>query len=216
MVGNLGTGTNTSTLIMQNCKYFIAAIAGALCFLATEHAATAEQSVCDTKVLNRPGCEVGDFGPPENFKPNYQIYTQQNPFDKLHQPPKPEKQQQKQSKLDSHDETAEMRIAWDEWHKRVAGAVYERYSTLANAAFPLYQGKPLRAVAAYTVTRDSRIINVHLIEKNENKMFNAIVLTAISSLNGNNAVLQFPAGSSPEQVEKSATFTQNMPVIMSQ
>ena len=105
------------------------------------------------------------------------------------------------------DSSPELQIAWNEWHRRVAAAVYERYSTLANAAF--YRSPPMAAAAAYVVTRDGRIANSHLTQKNGNPIYNAIILTAINSLTGNMAVLQFPQGSRRMTVDKSATFTQN-------
>lgn len=105
------------------------------------------------------------------------------------------------------DSSPELQIAWNEWHRRVAAAVYERYSTMANAAF--YRSPPMVAAAAYVVTRDGHIANSHLTQKNGNPIFNAIVLTAINSLNGNMAVLAFPPGSRRMTVDKSATFAQN-------
>lgn len=105
------------------------------------------------------------------------------------------------------DSSPELQIAWNEWHRRVAAAVYDRYSTLANAAF--YHSPPMAAAAAYVVTRDGHIVNSHLTQKNGNMIFNAIVLSAINSLNGNMAVLAFPQGSRRMTVDKSATFTQN-------
>ena len=47
---------------MNKFNYSIAAITGGLA-LSLGGVATAEQNVCDMKILNRPGCEVGDFGP---------------------------------------------------------------------------------------------------------------------------------------------------------
>ncbi len=105
------------------------------------------------------------------------------------------------------DSSPELQIAWNEWHRRVAAAVYDRYSTMANAAF--YHSPPMAAAAAYIVTRDGHIANSHLTQKNGNPIYNAIVLTAINSLNGNMAVLAFPQGSRRMSVDKSATFTQN-------
>ncbi|MBS2003690.1 MAG: hypothetical protein JST44_19390 [Cyanobacteria bacterium SZAS LIN-5] len=105
------------------------------------------------------------------------------------------------------DSSPELQIAWNEWHRRVAAAVYERYSTMANAAF--YRSPPMVAAAAYVVTRDGHIVNSHLTQKNGNPIFNAIVLTAINSLNGNMAILAFPPGSRRMTVDKSATFAQN-------
>jgi hypothetical protein len=105
------------------------------------------------------------------------------------------------------DSSPELQIAWNEWHRRVAAAVYQAYSSLANTAF--YRSPPMAAAAAYVVTRDGHIANSHLTQKCGNPIYNAIVLTSINSLNGNMAVLQFPQGSRRMTVDKSATFTQN-------
>jgi len=105
------------------------------------------------------------------------------------------------------DSSPEMQIAWDEWHRRVAGAIFAQYSRLANAAF--YKSRPLAAVAAYTVTRNGRIINARLTQPNMNPIYNAICLTAIGSLDGNQLILQFPQGSRRMTVDKASTFIQN-------
>jgi hypothetical protein len=105
------------------------------------------------------------------------------------------------------DSTPEMRLLWDAWHRRVAEAVFVRYSSLANAAFA--NSPPIGAIAAYSVSRDGRISNVRLNQKSGNPMYNAIVLMAIQSLNGNLAILQFPPNSRRMNMEKLGNFTQN-------
>lgn len=105
------------------------------------------------------------------------------------------------------DSTPEMKLLWDAWHRRVAEAVFIRYSSLANAGFA--NSPPIAAIAAYSVSRDGRISNIHLNQKSPNPLFNACVMMAIQSLNGNMAVLQFPPNSRRMNVEKSGTFTQN-------
>ncbi|HEY9719379.1 MAG TPA: hypothetical protein V6C69_18015, partial [Trichormus sp.] len=60
------------------------------------------------------------------------------------------------------DSSTAMQLAWDAWHKRVASAVYERYSGLSNRAFQR-SGRPLQASASYVVTCDGRIMNVQLL-----------------------------------------------------
>lgn len=105
------------------------------------------------------------------------------------------------------DSTPEMKLLWDAWHRRVAEAVFIRYSSLANAAFA--NSPPIGAIAAYTVTRDGHISNVRLNQKSANPAYNAIVLMAIQSLNGNMAILQFPDNSRRMSMEKVGQFTQN-------
>lgn len=105
------------------------------------------------------------------------------------------------------DETAQMRLAWDAWHKRVAQAIYQRFSTLSNMAFK--NAPPLCAQVAYAVTRDGQITNVHFIQKSPNLMFNSLILGVLSSINGDASILTFPQGSRRVSVDKSGTFTQN-------
>lgn len=105
------------------------------------------------------------------------------------------------------DSTPEMKLQWDAWHHRVAEAIFVRYQSLSNAAFR--NSPPIAAIAAYTVTRDGKICNVRLNQKSPNPMYNAVVLMAIQSLNGNNAILQFPENSRRMTVEKQGQFTQN-------
>ncbi len=105
------------------------------------------------------------------------------------------------------DSTPEMKLLWDAWHRRVAEAVFVRYSTMANAGFA--NSPPIGAIAAYSVSRDGRISNVRLNQKSPNPLYNACVLMAIQSLNGNMAILQFPPNSRRMNVEKVGQFTQN-------
>ncbi|HEY9711912.1 MAG TPA: hypothetical protein V6C72_00490 [Chroococcales cyanobacterium] len=104
------------------------------------------------------------------------------------------------------DSSPEMRIAWDAWHKRVAEAIYVRFTASANKFFPRAQ---LAASAAYTVTKDGRITNVRMLQKNWNPIFNAMIIASISALDGQAQFLAFPPGSRRASVEKSGTFTQN-------
>jgi len=164
------------------------------------------------------GQTVGDFGPLQkptwressheiqiiHFKPTVRDFREAPPQSQPKPPDAQESQPAKQ--LNDPDSSPETKVAWDEWHKRVADAILQRFSPLANAAF--YRSKLLCAVATYTVTRDGRIMNAHLVQENANAVFNAIVLNAINSLNDNSnkEILQFPAGSKKEQVEESQTF----------
>jgi hypothetical protein len=106
------------------------------------------------------------------------------------------------------DSSPEMQLAWDEWHRRVAGAIYQRYATLSNAAFHS-TGRPLMAVVDYVVTRDGRICNAHLIQPSGNAVYNALILGVVNSIAGDMSILAFPLGSRRMMVEKSGTFSQN-------
>jgi len=102
-------------------------------------------------------------------------------------------------------------IAWDQWHKRVSNAISQRFCTLANTAFP-HPDKPIIAVAVYTVTRDGRILNARIIQSDRNPIYNALCLSAITSLNRNLEILQFPQGSVRMTVEQEYTFNLNVPI----
>jgi len=104
---------------------------------------------------------------------------------------------------DADDESAEMRAEWKEWHKRVADAIFKRFSSLANAHFG---SRPLTAVAAYTVTSDGRSIVARLTQENSNSnpIFNAMVLSGgdelIDESNDKTLRFPFPAGSKRDYV----------------
>ncbi len=114
---------------------------------------------------------------------------------------------QQMSNPNDPDSTPEMKLLWDAWHRRVAEAVFIRYSSLANAGFA--NSPPIGAIAAYSVSRDGRISNIRLNQKSPNPLYNACIIMAIQSLNGNLAVLQFPPNSRRMNVEKLGQFTQN-------
>jgi hypothetical protein len=78
---------------------------------------------------------------------------------------------------------------------------------MVDAAFK--RSRPMAAVAAYTVTSGGRILNARLTQANMNPIYNAIVLTAINSMNGNMQILQFPQGSRRNMVDKAGTFIHN-------
>ncbi len=105
------------------------------------------------------------------------------------------------------DNSPEMQLAWDEWHKRVAAAVYDRFNSIAQAAFKYSQ--PLACYVTYTVTRDGRIINLNVSQKSPNVPFNAMVVLVINSISGQTDLLCFPAGSRRTVVNKAGMFTQN-------
>lgn len=105
------------------------------------------------------------------------------------------------------DSSPEMQLAWDEWHRRVAQCIFERFNFFAKAAFR--HSPPLMAKLTYTVTRDGQIINVNMPQKASNVLFNVLVHQSVKSLNGDMSILAFPQGSRRMWVPKSGTFTQN-------
>jgi hypothetical protein len=105
------------------------------------------------------------------------------------------------------DNSPEMQLAWDEWHKGVATAIYKRFDFMAQRAFKY--SKPLAAYVSYTVTKDGKIGNVRLQQKSTNVAFNAMVLLVVGSMSGQSDLLAFPAGSQRATVDQSGMFTQN-------
>lgn len=102
------------------------------------------------------------------------------------------------------DSSPEMQLAWDEWHHRVAEAIFERFKFFANKAFAA--NPMLVARVSYVVTRDGRIGNVQFAQKSPNIMFNALIIQCIKSINGDQALLQFPQGSRRVTVDKFGVF----------
>src|SRR5262249_35500208 len=105
------------------------------------------------------------------------------------------------------DEGPEMQVAWDAWHRRVGGAGFNRFNSMSKATFKY--SEPLACKVSYTVTREGQIKNITMLDRSPNQMFDLLVTTALKSLSGDYAVLQFPEGSRRTEVEKIATFTQN-------
>ncbi len=104
------------------------------------------------------------------------------------------------------DSSQQMQLAWDEWHRRVAEAIFIRFDALANKAFPT--SRPLGCQVVYTVTRDHQITNVRVIQKSPNIVFNTMTMLVLKSMNGS-PMLEFPAGSRRMSVEKLGNFTRN-------
>jgi YD repeat-containing protein len=100
----------------------------------------------------------------------------------------------------------EMKLAWDEWHRRVAECIYNQISTAAKTMLP--NTRPLVCVINYTVTRDGRVVNVHLQQNSPNILYNGMVYAVVSRMAGN-PVLQFPQGSRRMSVDKISTFGHN-------
>lgn len=100
----------------------------------------------------------------------------------------------------------DMQLAWDEWHKRLAEAIYTKISTAAVTLIP--ESEPLICVVNYTVTKDRRVVNVHLQQNSSNLAYNTMVYAVVSGMTGN-PVLQFPQGSRRITVDKLSTFSHN-------
>jgi hypothetical protein len=132
----------------------------------------------------------------------FQNGTPQQPMNGQQQP-----MQQGNARQADANEEPELKLQWDAWHKNVATTIYQRFSTLSNRFFA--HGQPLRAIVAYSVTRDGHIVNAHLTEKSPNIIYNTMVLTVVNSINGDIGVLAFPQGSRRFSVEKSGDFTVN-------
>lgn len=106
------------------------------------------------------------------------------------------------------DDTPEMQLLWDAWHRRVAGEIFTRFNLFAKAAFR--HSPPLVAVVTYRVSRDGRVDNVQLVKGSTNLFFNLLITQVVKSMNGNTALLQYPPGSRRQIVEKVGTFSQNV------
>jgi hypothetical protein len=147
--------------------------------------------------------EEGDFGGQampgmEGANPTAQQPAMSPNQNMLNVPPK-------QPSNDPDAASPELQVAWDIWHKNVAMQIYQRFDGIAQKFF---HGRPLACQVAYAVTRDGRVINVRMLQKSPNIMFNSSLLLVINSMRGN-PVLQFPMGSRRQVVEKTATFTRN-------
>ena len=105
------------------------------------------------------------------------------------------------------DNSPDMQLAWDIWHKRVAESIYTRFNFLAKLGFK--HSPPLLCKVSYVVTRDGHINNIQVTQKSSNILFNVIVFQTVKSLDGDLNLLQFPNGSRRMFVPKVGTFTQN-------
>jgi len=105
------------------------------------------------------------------------------------------------------DNTPELQLAWDQWHKRVAQAIYEKFNSMAQLAFRF--SSPLACYVTYTITKDGRVVNAKLEQQSQNVAFNALVLMVVSSMSGQTDILAFPTGSQRTFVNKAGMFTQN-------
>lgn len=105
------------------------------------------------------------------------------------------------------DQSAEMQLAWDSWHRRVAEAIFARFNTIAKSAFKF--SPPLQCKVNYVVTNSGQIGNVQMEQKSSNMFFNLLVLTVLKSVHGDAMLLKFPDGSRRTLVSKQGVFLQN-------
>ncbi len=105
------------------------------------------------------------------------------------------------------ENTPAMKLAWDNWHKRIASEVYQRFQVMTKMAFN--NGEPLEAFVSYTVTSDGHIRNVKIEKPSTNPKFDKMLTMVVSSLDGETEILKFPAGSKRKFVEKGGMFSQN-------
>lgn len=129
--------------------------------------------------------------------------------DGMNETPAPPVQQLPPQAADPNDpdNSPDMKLLWDQWHKRVAATIFDRFNFIAKSNFN--GGPPLLAQIGYVVTRDGQIKDVTLRKSSQNALFNTVVVQAVKSLNGEMAVLQFPQGSRRMFVPKVGDFMKN-------
>jgi hypothetical protein len=84
----------------------------------------------------------------------------------------------------------ELVLAWEKWHKQLAGAIYKRWNAIANS--------PGRASVTITVQRDLTI-NANIVTSTGSRNFDLDLLESIKGLDGNQG-LTFPAKSQRQVV----------------
>lgn len=139
----------------------------------------------------------GGFGQPMQAQPAQPAMMPQQPVNMA--PPQ-------QMQAQDPESVGHMKLAWDEWHKRVAESIYLKYANLAKVAFK--RSQPLTARVSYTVTRNGQITNVQLVQRSPNLIFNTMIFGVLKSMNGN-PILAFPQGSRRMTVDKTGTFLWN-------
>ncbi len=105
-------------------------------------------------------------------------------------------------------EDPESDLGWDEWHHRVAQAIFQRWNPMVVNAFRM-DPSPRYSYVSYTVTRDGHIRDVQVLKKDGNVMYNALIVQIIKSFDGDLGTLQFPAGSHRQSIENFGEFDQN-------
>ncbi len=71
------------------------------------------------------------------------------------------------------DETHEMKVLWDAWHKQVAATIYREFDRLASLQFR--RGTQAGCKVKYEITSAGRVRNVHIVEPSHNQAFDSLV-----------------------------------------
>ena len=90
----------------------------------------------------------------------------------------------------------ELMIGWERWYKQLSGAIYSRWSQVADISG--------HAIVRITVTND-RELNAILVQSSGNSAFDRGLINAILSLNGNPG-LTFPAQSERKSVSLESDY----------
>lgn len=143
-----------------------------------------------------------DLNVKQHNAPRAPVATQSLPS----KPRLPAQAQQARTIPNDPDSSQELMLAWDDWHKRVAEAVFIKVQTLAGTA--LMRSPPLMAQVGYTVSKDGRIGNVQMLQPSQNSFYDEIIMTAVRSME-TSPLLQFPPGSKRMTVQKFSTFQHN-------
>lgn len=106
------------------------------------------------------------------------------------------KGQPAKASLDAEEQSREMVLAWERWHKQLSGAIYERWSDVAR-----YPGV---ATVKITVTKNHNI-TADILNSTGTPAFNSGLMASIESLNGNPG-LTFPSGSRRQIVTYQADY----------
>lgn len=150
--------------------------------------------------------EQGNGGNLREMPPMEDTNPQNAPPSPFQKPLQSQAEVQQPPQANDPDKSAEMKLLWDAWHKRVAESIFTRFNGLAQFAFA--HSPPLLCQVSYVVARDGRIGNVRLLQKSSSVQYNAMLVGVVSSMN-NNPVLEFPPNSKRQFVEKTGTFTWN-------
>lgn len=98
--------------------------------------------------------------------------------------------------LGAERNSKELTLAWEQWHKQLSKAIYERWTELADT--------PGKATVRITVTR-SRTIKATILGSQGGPRFERTLLSVIDSLNGNQG-LTFPSKSQRQVVAFEADY----------
>jgi hypothetical protein len=106
--------------------------------------------------------------------------------------------------IESPDQLPQLDVAWDAWHRRLGGAIWDRFNFFAKAAFR-NSPQPLQTKLKYTITSEAKI-EIQSVENSGNTLFDILAVQSVKSLDGNVELLRFPEGSTKRSVNKTAIF----------